>query len=278
MTIQHSVPLRLMSWVMALCPLTLAVLVHTGFRSVPLAISAPRLPALAFNQYAVDLHKIHPTNESQAYFVFQNRGKEAVRITSMEPSCGCLTPRLQGDRDSMIEVGEHGRVIVRMQPANTSPGPHEYTVMVSYTDPEPQEVLLTMKLEIPPSTITVSPPALIAYHPAGSEPTVKDFVITDGRGTPFDVTDLAVNTDLVEAFIGETNRTAAGHFQQIVTVKIAGDLPPGNTQVLLRIMTTDPDFSEIRVPILLQGPVPPKADDADPALDHEHAHLPPLKD
>lgn len=264
---------RLMAWTLALCPISLATLFHTGIRSVPLSIEVQPRPALAFHQYAVDLRKIHPTAEAHAIFIFHNRGSEPVQITGLEPSCGCLTPILQGDHDKVIPAGEHGRILVRMQPANSTVGPHEYTVNVKYTDPQPREVQLTMKLEIPPTTITVSPPALIVYHPEGSEPTPYDFTITDGRGKRFEVTDISVNSDLVEAVIGETGRTATGNFQQIIRVSIAGDLPPERTQALLRIMTDDPDFPELRVPLMLQGQSPTMDAEGDLGLDHEHRHV-----
>lgn len=265
-----SVPARIIAFVMALCPVSLATLVHTGIRPVPLAIESPQLPALAFHQYAVDLRKIHPTTEAQASFVFQNRGPEDVRIISLEPSCGCLTPVLQGDRDKVIAANESARIVMRMQPANSTPGPHEYTVKVSYTDPQLREVTLSLKLDIPETTLTVTPPALIVFHPAGSAPTVTDFVVTDGRGKRFELTDVSINTDLVEAVIGESGMNAKGHFQQSVRVSIAGALPPGKARVLLRIATNDLEVPELRIPLILEGPHPEKAVERDPALDHEH--------
>lgn len=268
-----STSVQLMGWIMAICPLCMAILTHTGLRSAPLSIELPPRPGLAFHQYAVDLRKIHPTAEAHAIFIFQNRGSEPVQITAMEPSCGCLTPTLQGDQDKVIPAGESGRIVVRMQPANSTVGPHEYTVKVKYTDPEPREVQLTMKLEIPETTITVSPPALIVYHPHGSEPTPYDFKITDGRGKRFEVTDVSVNSDLVEAAIGETNFTQTGNFQQTVRVSIAGDLPPERTQALLIVQTNDVDFPELRIPILLQGQKPEDDAEGDHADDHSHRHF-----
>ena len=266
-----SVTVRLTAWVMALCPLSLAVLCHTGLRSIPLSIESPPQPALAFHQYAVDLRKILPTTEVNGTFVFQNRGTEPVRIDKLVPSCGCLTPRLQGDRDKVIQPGDHGRIIVRMQPANSTAGPHEYTVDVSYSDPQPREVRLTLKLEIPVSTITVSPPALTAYHPHGSAPTIQDFTVTDGRGTPFEITNVSVDSDLIETAIGESGRTQIGYFQQTVRISIAGELPPRRTSALLRIMTDDPDVPELRIPLLLQGQEIRATEEDDRGLDHERA-------
>lgn len=269
-----TVSVRLMAWVMALCPLSMAILFHTEIRSVPLAIEVPPRPALAFHQYAVDLRKIHPTAEAHGTFIFHNRGAQPVRIQSMEPSCGCLTPQLHGDRNKEIPAGEHGRIVVRMQPANSTVGPHEYTVKVKYTDPLPREVQLTLKLEIPATTITISPPALIVYHPHGSEATSYDFTITDGRGKQFDITGLAVNSDLIVAAIGETSRTATGNFQQKVRVVISGELPPARTQALIRVTTDDPDFPELRIPLMLQGQLAAADAEQDQRLDHEH---PPAK-
>jgi hypothetical protein len=272
MTSTRSITLRLMAAVMAVSPLCLAILFHTGIRSTPLSIEAPAKPSLAFHQYAVDLRKIHPTAEAHATFIFQNRGSEPIQITAMEPSCGCLTPLLQGDHNKVIPAGEHGRVVVRMQPANSTVGPHEYTVNVKYTDSKPREVLLTMKLEIPATMLTVSPPALIVYHPEGSEPTPYDFTITDGRGKRFEITGISINSELVETAIGETSRTPTGNFQQTVRVNIAGNLPPVRTQALLRIQTDDPDIPELRVPMMLQGQTPGTESESDHGLDHEHRH------
>ena len=268
----NSVSARLMAWVFALFPLTMAVLFHTGLRSVPLAIEAPQRPSLAFHQYAVDLRR--PRAVAEANYVFQNRGNKPVHITKIEPSCACLTVRLQGAREDIIEAGEHARIVVQMQLANSTPGPHEYVINVSYTDPEPREVQLTLKMEIP-ATLWVTPASLIFYHPAGStEPTMADFTVTDGRGTRVDITDVSINTDLVETFIGETSRSESGNFQQKVQVRVAANLPAGRSQVTLRIATTDPDIPELRVPIILQGEATPTDAEGDQTLDHEHPKHP----
>lgn len=259
MRFANTVTFRVFTWAMALAPLGLSIAVHTGFRPVPLSIPSPKRPSLAFAQYAVDLKMIRPTSVEQAFFVFHNRGTEPVRITKVEPSCGCLTPQLQGVRDNIVEPGSSGRVIFRMQPANSTPGPHQYTINVSYTDPEPREVQLLLKLEIP-ATLWVSPPAVNVFHPKGATPTIQEFTITDGRGKPFEITDVSINTDLVDVAIGESSRSNTGLFQQSVKAVIAADLPAGRNMFLLRIQTTDPEIPELRVPIRLEGPSEADAD------------------
>ena len=44
-----------------------------------------------------------------------------------------------------------------MQPANESGGRKEYFADVKYSDPEPRQVRLTFKLEIPEQGLTVRP-------------------------------------------------------------------------------------------------------------------------
>jgi hypothetical protein len=143
-------------------------------------------------------------------------------------------------------------------------------VNVKYTDPEPREVQLTLKLEIP-ATLWVTPPGLVVYHPKGAAPTTADFTVTDGRGKTFDITDVSINTELAEAAIGESSRSETGNFQQSVRLRINGDLPPGQKQYLLRISTTDRDVPELRVPIMLQGETPASVAELDHSLDHERA-------
>ena len=265
-----NVPVQLMAWTMALCPVGLAILCHTGLRSEPLSIKVPNKPALAFNQYSVDLRTIHPTTVVEASYVFQNLGSEPVRITKIETSCGCLTPHLQGARDNVIDAGGQGRVIIRMQPGNTTPGKHDYAINVRYTDSEPRDIQLLLRMDIP-ATVWVTPPVMSFYHPRGSQPTPAEFKVSDGRGKPFDITNVSVNTDLVEAIIGESGRTVTGNYQQSVHISVAGKLPPGRSQYTLRIQTNDVEVPELRVPILLEG----EADsESEQALDHEQPDQP----
>ncbi len=266
MTTNHN-SIRLCVWAAALVPAAWSVLVHSGAAPTPLSIAAPERPALSFRQYAVDLGKIQPTGEARGTFVFINRGRDVVEIKDVVPSCSCLVPRLDRKR---FDPGEDGRIVLRVQPANESPGPKELFCDVTYTDPEPRQVRLTFKLEIPERQLTVSPPALMVYHPEGSDPTVTSFTVTDGRKKPFEITGIETTSDLVAAVIGERNVTPQGEWQQSIKVTVPGKLPRGRNQVLLRIRTTDADYPELRVPMMLQGPVDPKeAADAD----HEHTHV-----
>jgi hypothetical protein len=53
-------------------------------------------------------------------------------------------------------------------------------------------------------------------------------------------------------------------------VVISGELPPTRTQALLRVSTDDPDFPELRIPLMLQGQIAAADAEKDQGLDHEH--------
>jgi len=166
--------------------------------------------------------------------------------------------------------GESGRIVLRVLPANESPGRKELFADLEYSDPEPRQVRLTFKLDIPERQMTVSPPALIVFHPAGSSPTVQTLTVTDGRKKPFEITDIATTSDLITAVIGERTLTPTGEWSQTVQVTIPGTIPEGKHQMLLRISTTDPDYPELRVPIQLLGP----ASESESHEGHDHDHSP----
>lgn len=252
----------------SLTPFLWSVIVHSGAAPTPMSIPVPRRPALAFRQYAVDLGPIQPMGESRAPFVFINRGTAPVEITKVEPSCSCLQPRVDIKH---FEPGEEGRIVLRIQPANETPGRKELFADVFYNDPEPREVRLTFKLEIPERQMMVTPPALMVNHPAGSDETVATFTVSDGRKKSFEIVDATVNSELISPVVGERTLSPAGEWSQTVKVTIPGDLPKGKTSVLLRIRTTDKDYEELRVPLLLMGPQLEKSGEHD----HEHGRKEP---
>ena len=257
------------AWTVAIVPLACSVVVHSSRTPVPMAIAAPDRPALCFRQYAVDLGPIRTTTEARAVFVFVNRGREAVEIKSVEPSCSCLVPDLEQKR---FEPGDDGRLILRVQPANEKSGIKELFADVHYTDPEPREVRLTFKLQIPDRQMTVTPKALMIFHPEGSDQTEATFTVADARPLPFEIVDVQATSDLVSTNIGERQVSTEGVWQQTIHVTVPGKIPRGKNQVLLRILTTSKDTPELRVPLMLQGP----PDLSGPlAEDDGSSHVPP---
>jgi len=257
-----STPQRMIVWTLAFLPFGAAVLAHCQGSAPTLSITPRALPALAFDQYLVDLGPVQPTAEVRANFLFRHRGSQPVKILEMTPSCGCLQPRL---RQTEYQPGDMDALVLRVQPANEAPGKHEYTVDVKYLDPEPREARLTFRVELPEKGISIVPPAVMVYQ-FGERETVQQIRITDTRDESWKVMGVSVSLPFVDVTIGQQSRTEHGVLEQLLEATVAAKVPPGRHRGLIRVFTDSPHYPELRVPLMIQGP--PDTEHAE--ADHEH--------
>lgn len=236
-----------------LMPFVLAVFVHAFRPSVPLAIAAPDRPALAFDQYLVDLGRVDGVaTEVRGTFVFENHGTEPVEIDEVRPSCGCLSPQLSS---KVIPPGETGAVILRMQPANESPGRKEFYADVIYRDPQPRETRVTFRLELPERRLAVKPRALIVYQ-SSDEPTKHLVTVSDSRPNPGQILSVKVSSPYAEATLLGRKITPEHGIETEIEVVVSADVPPGRHEALITIETDDPHSPQLRVPMLMHGRQP----------------------
>ncbi|MBI1347329.1 DUF1573 domain-containing protein [bacterium] len=243
-------------------PFVLACFVHLARPSVPLALANVSRPALAFDQYLVDLGKIDPTTEVRGTFVFENKGKVPLTIDQVTPSCGCLEPQLSS---KSLQPGDTGAVVLRMQPANESPGSKEFFADVAYHDPEPRSTRITFRLEVPERQLSVRPRALMVYQ-LSSEPTRHVVQVTDTRPNPAQVKSAEINTSWATIDLLDRQIQPTGGITTELEVTVPADVPPGRHEGLITIHTTDPKSPVLRVPVLIHGR--PQFADV-PAHDHQ---------
>jgi len=244
----HAGWLRLVG-IAGLLPFIMAVGAHVVWPSQPRVIETPPRPALAFHQYLVDLGRIEPTSEERGTFLFRNRGSNPVQITSVEPSCGCLNPYVSSHT---IEPGADGRIVLRIQPANEAPGRKEFYADVKYADPQPREVRLSFKLEIPEQGLSVRPRALLVYQ--GGDRAVKEqIVVTDTRSSPARVQEVSVNNSIVQVALGDSRTTESGGIEQAVDVAVPAGLLAGRHEAIVTIRTDDPQMPVLRVPLRIES-------------------------
>ncbi len=244
-----STPLKIGLWTLALLPLGTATLAHWHGPIPTLSVTTPALPALAFDQYLVDLGPIRPTAEVRANFVFRHRGKHPVNIVEVKPSCGCLQPRFS---KQTYEPGDVDAMILRVLPANESPGRHEYTVEVKYTDPEPREARVTFRVTLPEKGISIKPPALGVFQ-FSDQPTKQTVLITDTRGETWHVEGLSVSLPFVTATAGERRQAESGAWEVPIEVTVAGNVPTGRHKGVISLFTDDSAYPELKIPLLIQG-------------------------
>lgn len=205
---------------------------------------------LVFSQYAVQLGEVRPTGTIPAHFDFFNSGETPIEIVKLEPSCGCLAPRLYDDK-KVYGPGEHGRFYVSVKTANETPGPKTYTVKVKYDDGEPRERLVSFKLTIPEKKVSVTPSEVYFYQLDGSADS-REIVVTDHRGRNLTITNVICPTEFASVTLG--TKIVEGQVSRTpIRIDIPANVPSGRNTAVLTIETDDPDYSTIKVPILIWG-------------------------
>lgn len=240
---------RLIAVAVAAAPFVGAVVAYAvGHSPQPLA-REPQRPALAFEQYMVDLGEVSPTEEVFARFRFTNIGSSTVTIREWVPSCGCLNPQLG---KQVYEPHESGEFRLRVQTANELPGAREYTLTVKYDDVQPREARLVFRVVLPQDQVIVRPPALIFYQ-WSDKPTIQDITVTDRRAQPLEVEGVRCSSKAVDVQVGERERDEFGHYRTKVRVTVPGNIPAGRFQAQVTIFTSDPAYHELRVPLIVNS-------------------------
>ena len=248
-------PLSPRSWmkfflfILALMPLSFS----WAFRFVPTypqtVTQAPERASLVFDQYLVNLGKVPVNRFVSAYFRFTNQGAQPVTITKLEPSCGCLQPRL---KKKDYQPGDVGEFDLRVDTALREAGAQEFSLTVHYENPKPHAETLTFKFELPEQKVIVRPRAL-AFYQLGSQSTTQEIAVTDFRPDPLNITGIDCKSPYVQAEIAEQRIDHDGSLEHIIRITVAAEVPPNTSQTLLKIHTDDPKYHTLHVPLLIQG-------------------------
>lgn len=240
-------------WALAAFPCLLAVIVHAQpVRPAPLAAAVER-PPLAFDQYTVNLHEVALQPVISAFFQFTNRGDKPIQITKVEPSCGCITPRLyDGKKD--YGPGERGRFTVGVKTDREQAGPKEYLTKVEYVaDGRTYEETLALRVILPKQKVTVEPPEVYFYQLTG-QPDSRTIHVVDTRGGQLEVVSAEINSPHAQVTVGHLEVDDDGRRRYPIRIDVAGEVPPGRNFARLTIKTNDEDFDTIQVGVLIQGP------------------------
>jgi hypothetical protein len=236
---------------LAAMPFLLALAVQAmPTRVTPIAAAPPR-PPLVFDQYAVDYGHVLPRPVVSAWFQFTNTGRQPLTITSLEPSCGCLDPRLSRDRKT-FHPGERGRFDVTVHTANEEPGPHMFTITVHYEDPQPRSETVVFRLNLPEQKVSVEPAELVFYQLNGDESEATLYV-SDRRDGAIEVLSATPSLEGVSAELLPPETGDDGAQRVPVRIRVAGDYPSGPHKGFVRIETSDPEFFRLAVPVYVEG-------------------------
>jgi hypothetical protein len=214
------------------------------------ATQGAKRPALAFEQYLVNLGPVPVKNFVFARFAFTNTGSTTVKVTSLEGSCSCLKPRLE---KRIYQPGESGKFFLQVETPKETPGRKEYFCTVKYEDPQPREVELTFQVILPVRGVAVKPRGL-AFYQLGGDSTTQNLFVTDFRPQPLHVSAVECNADFVSVKLAEADKDEDGNRRYRISVTVAAKVPPGKHWPIVVIRTDDPEFSTLKVPLRVQGP------------------------
>jgi hypothetical protein len=178
-------------------------------------------------------------------FTIRNRGPEAVEITDVRPSCGCLGPKLGKRR---LQVGESAQLLLEVNTLTQPAGVNNWRVTLRYKSGEvEQELPLYVSARIV-TEITVEPPSLAIYTDTSIS---HEITVIDRRVEPLIVRAVSTSSPNVHTQLGEVRRDDAGHWRRAIQVEVLADCPEGTHAETLHICTSDPVYSELKVPFTI---------------------------
>jgi hypothetical protein len=201
-------------------------------------------PALVFDQYFVNLSDLHNAARVEAWYHFKNCGKLPAKITKLEPSCGCLDPKV-AKRTYM--PGEECEFPLGVLMTREKPGPHEYSLKIDYEDPQPQSVTIAFKVVVR-REVTVRPSQLQFWQDGMAE-TKQSIVITDMRPTPFHVTGASCKSPFVKVQVGGSTDDPDAGRETSLTVTVAAEVPKEGVRTMAVATTDDPRYSKIFIAV-----------------------------
>jgi hypothetical protein len=178
-------------------------------------------------------------------FTFCNRASEAAQVTDVRPSCGCLAPRLE---KRILQAGESAELLLEVNTLTQPAGLHSWRLTLSYkSGGVERELSLFIRARIV-TEITVEPPSLAIYTDKGI---AHEITVIDRRTEPLIVRAVPTSSPYVRTHLGELHRDDAGHWRRTIQVVVSADCPEGTHTETLRVCTSDPLYSELKVPFTI---------------------------
>ncbi|MBX9581144.1 MAG: DUF1573 domain-containing protein [Gemmataceae bacterium] len=174
-----------------------------------------------------------------------------LTVTKVEAGCGCLR---RGLSTATLRPGETAKLTVEVNTLTQPDGPNRWQAVVSYTLDVPGDPAAARSGELPLALtatlsreVAVAPPQ-VAFSTAGAATQV--LTVTDRRATPLRVVQAAGSSPHLTAEVKPRADAAPGKpATQEVVLKLAADAPAGHRDETVVLLTDDPAYPELRVPV-----------------------------
>ncbi len=171
-------------------------------------------------------------------------GAGTLTITKVEAGCGCLRQILTA---SVLQPGETAKLTIEVNTLTQPDGPNRWQIAVAYKleqpgeQTRPGELLLAITATLS-REVSVSPPQIGFSTAAGASQVVT---VSDSRARPLTVVKAVASSPHLAVEVGARE---AGKGQP-VTVKLSPETPVGHRDEVLVLLTDDPAYPELRVPV-----------------------------
>jgi hypothetical protein len=206
--------------------------------SLPLARADLTCP-----QSQVDLGEVKSGKPLAHCFAFVNRGPDAIEITEIRPSCGCLKPRCD---KAAYRPGESGALLFEVNTLTQPAGPHAWRVLIRYRSGSREgELPLVLSARVV-NEVLVQPAALTIYTEAGAH---HSLTLTDARPLPLAITEVRTTSPHLRARPETPVKDAAGRLVQTVRLEVLTDYSEGKHEEEVTLRTNDSEYPDLRVPV-----------------------------
>jgi Protein of unknown function (DUF1573) len=180
-------------------------------------------------------------------FELTHCGAGTLTVTKVEAGCGCLRQSLT---TGVLQPGDTAKLTLEVNTLTQPDGPNRWQIAVSYKVEAPGlpaqagELLLQITATLS-REVSVSPPQLGFSTAAGASQVLS---VADSRAKPLTVLKAAASSPHLTVEIAP-REGAAGKSTQAVTVKLSPDAPAGHRDEAVALLTDDPAYPELRVPV-----------------------------
>jgi hypothetical protein len=175
-------------------------------------------------------------------FSFSNKGSEAIEIIEVRPSCGCLAPQLAQRR---LKPGQMTELSLEMNTLTQPAGVNNWRITLRYKVGEAEKELSLYLAARIVAEISLEPPSLAVYTDSSIR---HEITVIDRRAEPLLVRAVTPTSPHVRTHLGELSRDKDGKWRRTIGVEVLADCPEGTHAEMLRIFTSDPLYSELKVP------------------------------
>jgi hypothetical protein len=195
----------------------------------------------------VDLGKCRGGPSISHRFVLWNRGTAEVRIVHVQPSCGCVVPRLTG---RVVKAGDSVEVAVHVGTISQPEGANLWSVRLYYRSAGSDEdclVNLQMRADLH-REVAVQPAALrLSGKPGLTHP----LQCIDRRPQPMELRAVASSSGRLEVWDEGQWHRRNHEWVRTLHVRMSANCPPGRYDDFVQIVARDPDYHDVRIPVTL---------------------------